>query len=80
VGNGTIAFGADATGLQTFVPFNILSDWGWRTAPLPQGQTLDDMVRRAERLRRVSPKEVSGWFAPKDSAAPSDLPVNSSCQ
>ena len=44
VGNGTIAFGADVTGLQTFVPFNILSDWGWYTAPLPQGQTLNDMA------------------------------------
>jgi hypothetical protein len=44
VGNGTIAFGADVTGLQTFVPHNTLSQWGWHTAPLPDGQALDDMA------------------------------------
>ena len=44
VGNGTIAFGADVTGLQTFVPFNTISQWGWYTAPLPKGQTLADMA------------------------------------
>lgn len=44
VGNGTIAFGADVTGLQTFIPFNTLSQWGWYSAPLPAGQTLADMA------------------------------------
>jgi hypothetical protein len=43
VGNGTIAFGADITGLQTFIPFNTLSQWGWYSAPLPKGETLADM-------------------------------------
>lgn len=37
VGNGEFAFGADITGLQTFVPFNTLSHWGWHSAPLPPG-------------------------------------------
>lgn len=27
VGNGNFAFGADVTGLQTFLPYNILSTW-----------------------------------------------------
>jgi hypothetical protein len=44
VGNGTIAFGADITGLQTFVPFNTLSQWGWYSAPLPAGETVADMA------------------------------------
>ena len=37
VGNGEFAFGADITGLQTFVPFNTMSHWGWHAAPLPPG-------------------------------------------
>lgn len=42
VGNGRFAFGADITGLQTFVPFAIMSDWGWHNDPLPPGQTPGD--------------------------------------
>ena len=42
VGNGKFAFGADITGLQTFVPFNIMSDWGWHSFPLPEGMSPDD--------------------------------------
>lgn len=38
VGNGRIAFGVDVTGLQTFVPFNTMSEWGWHSSPLPPGQ------------------------------------------
>ena len=43
VGNGSIAMGADITGVQSFVGFNILSQWGWHTSPLPRGKTLADM-------------------------------------
>lgn len=35
VGNGNFAFGADITGLQTFVPHNTLSSWGWHNSSLP---------------------------------------------
>lgn len=42
VGNGKFAFGMDITGLQTFVPFNTLSDWGWHSFPLPNGASPDD--------------------------------------
>jgi hypothetical protein len=35
VGNGNFAFGADVTGLQTFVPHNTLSSWGWHNSSLP---------------------------------------------
>lgn len=42
VGNGKFAFGMDITGLQTFVPFNTLSDWGWHSFPLPEGMSPDD--------------------------------------
>ncbi|OGM49326.1 hypothetical protein ABOM_003585 [Aspergillus bombycis] len=41
VGNGNFAFGADITGLQTLLPFNILSSWCWCNDSLPRtpGQT-----------------------------------------
>ncbi|KAL2827461.1 Six-hairpin glycosidase-like protein [Aspergillus pseudoustus] len=41
VGNGNFAFGADITGLQTVLPFNILSSWCWANDSLPTtpGQT-----------------------------------------
>ncbi|KAF1993283.1 hypothetical protein P154DRAFT_503753 [Amniculicola lignicola CBS 123094] len=35
VGNGNFAFGTDITGLQTFLPHNILSSWGWHNSSLP---------------------------------------------
>ncbi|KAF2456051.1 Six-hairpin glycosidase-like protein [Lineolata rhizophorae] len=41
VGNGNFAFGADITGLQSVLPWNILSTWCWHNSSLPQtpGQT-----------------------------------------
>jgi hypothetical protein len=42
VGNGEFAFGVDITGLQTFVPFNTLSQWSWHSFPLPEGQNTAD--------------------------------------
>jgi hypothetical protein len=36
LGNRNFAFGADVTGLQTFLPFNTLSSWGWHNMSLPQ--------------------------------------------
>ncbi|MBI3985880.1 MAG: hypothetical protein HY343_03095, partial [Lentisphaerae bacterium] len=42
VGNGEFAFGVDLTGLQTFVPFGILSHWGWHSNPLPPGEGPED--------------------------------------
>ena len=45
VGNGKFAFGMDITGLQTFVPFNTLSDWSWHSFPLPEGMRAEDYVR-----------------------------------
>jgi hypothetical protein len=35
VGNGNFAFGADITGLQTFLPYNILTTWCWHNSSLP---------------------------------------------
>jgi len=42
VGNGRFAFGMDITGLQSFVPFNTMSDWGWNSLPLPPGTRIED--------------------------------------
>ncbi|KAF9053088.1 Six-hairpin glycosidase-like protein [Panaeolus papilionaceus] len=36
LGNGNFAFGADITGLQTFIPHNTLSSWGWHNSSLPR--------------------------------------------
>ena len=43
VGNGHFAFGADVTGLQTFLPFAIMSDWAWKNDSLPPGKTWADV-------------------------------------
>ena len=56
VGNGKFAVGLDITGLQTFVPFNILSDWGWHSFPLPEGMSADDY--------RPVPMETQGRQVP----------------
>ena len=42
VGNGEFAFGMDATGLQSFAPFNTMSQWGWHRSPLPPGVKRSD--------------------------------------
>jgi hypothetical protein len=48
VGNGELAFTADATGLQTFaeaydetIPLGTLSQWGWHTAPNPRAFSIE---------------------------------------
>jgi hypothetical protein len=48
VGNGELAFTVDATGLQTFpgafektIPLGTLSQWGWHTAPNPEGWSIE---------------------------------------
>lgn len=43
IGNGNFAFGADVTGLQTFLPFGIMSSWGWKNDSLPAGKTIADV-------------------------------------
>lgn len=43
VGNGDFAFGADVTGLQTFLPWAIMSSWGWQNDSLPAGKTWADV-------------------------------------
>ncbi|KAI0309724.1 Six-hairpin glycosidase-like protein [Amylostereum chailletii] len=43
VGNGNFAFGADFTGLQTFLPFATMSSWGWKNDTLPANTTWDDV-------------------------------------
>lgn len=42
VGNGEFAFSVDITGLQTFVPFNTMSHWGWHSDPLPKGTKIEN--------------------------------------
>jgi hypothetical protein len=53
VGNGGFAFTVDATGLQTFpeafektTPLGTLSDWGWHSAPNPEGWNIDSFQFR----------------------------------
>jgi hypothetical protein len=72
VGNGEFAFGMDITGLQTFVPFNTMSQWGWHSSPLPAGQRIEDFQGevwdthgRPIRYPMDDPKhpELSAWLA-----------------
>lgn len=71
VGNGKFAFGMDVTGLQTFVSFNTLSDWGWHSEPLPEGKTVSDYkpvyIRTYKKnipyiLSNPEEKEISDWL------------------
>ncbi|TFY62127.1 hypothetical protein EVG20_g6815 [Dentipellis fragilis] len=43
VGNGNFAFGADPTGLQTILPFAIMSSWGLKNDSLPPNRTQADV-------------------------------------
>lgn len=72
VGNGEFAFGVDITGLQTFVPFNTLSQWSWHSFPLPEGEKADDFQPtvfdthgRQVPYEVPNPKqpELSAWLA-----------------
>ncbi len=72
VGNGEFAIGVDITGLQTFVPFNILSHWSWHTFPLPESVAIEDYQGhiiethgrpiRYEMADEAHP-EISQWLA-----------------
>lgn len=71
VGNGKFAFGMDITGLQTFVPFNTLSDWSWHSFPLPEGMRAEDYrpvvvethgKKIAYELRNPDQPELSEWL------------------
>lgn len=72
VGNGEFAMGLDVTGLQSFVPFNTMSQWGWHSSILPAGMTLSqfegqvwDTHGRAVRYPMFDPNhpELSEWMA-----------------
>ena len=75
VGNGKFAFSVDITGLQTFVPFNIMSDWGWHSDPVPEGMKVENFKGKVVEthgrpVRYPLPndeneeqKELSKWLA-----------------
>jgi hypothetical protein len=72
VGNGEIAFGVDATGLQTFGPGSTLSHWGWHEMPPPtaksvaefRGQIFDVAGREiVYPLADPAEPELSKWLA-----------------
>lgn len=44
VGNGNFAFSVDVSGLQTFVPCNTLSNWGWHVKPPDAGTRPSDFA------------------------------------
>lgn len=55
VGNGSIAFGTDLTGLQSFPPFaTTMSSWGWHEFPGPPGR---DLERYAGTVTRLAGRE-----------------------
>jgi|WetSurMetagenome_2_1015567.scaffolds.fasta_scaffold01164_3 hypothetical protein len=72
VGNGEFAFGVDITGLQTFVPFNTLSQWSWHSFPMPEGQNIEDFrgatLKTHNRMIKYNipnndQAELSDWLA-----------------
>ncbi|EED80959.1 predicted protein [Postia placenta Mad-698-R] len=50
VGNGFFAFGADISGLQTFQPWAIMFDWGWKNDSLPAGLLYMDGVGNVQNI------------------------------
>ena len=69
VGNGEFAFTADATGLQTFadaftntIPLGTLSQWGWHSAPNPDGWSSENFHFREFDVfgRKVGYNDVPG--------------------
>ena len=72
VGNGEFAFSVDITGLQTFVPFNTMSQWSWHSFPLPEGGKVEDFKRLTMdthgrdvpyELPNPEQPELSAWLA-----------------
>jgi hypothetical protein len=70
VGNGAFAFNVDITGLQTFVPFATMAEWGWKNDLLPAGQERKEFLGRivnthGRDVRYDMPneqKELSQWL------------------
>jgi hypothetical protein len=67
VGNGEFAFTADITGLQTFPQFHeqgmalgTQSQWGWHTAPNPNGYKMEDVLEYYEVAGRKIPYASGG--------------------
>lgn len=72
VGNGDFAYNFDVTGLQTFTPFNTLSNWGWHSGPVPTGEKREnfegqvwDTYGRPVRYTMPDPKRpgLSLWMS-----------------
>ena len=72
VGNGEFAFGTDITGLQTFIPFNTMSNWSWHSFPLPEGQRVEDFkglaldthgAMKNYSIMNAEQTELSAWLA-----------------
>ena len=72
VGNGEFAFAVDITGLQTFVPFNTLSNWSWHSSSLPQGMKESDFKKTTLKtngkdvpydLPNPKQEQLSNWLA-----------------
>lgn len=88
VGNGKFAFGMDITGLQTFVPFNTLSDWSWHSFPLPEGMKAEDYrpvvvethgKKIAYELRNPDQPELSEWLTKNPTAITWPSSVSACC-
>jgi hypothetical protein len=61
VGNGEIAFGIGADGLQTFGGLT-LSHWGWHTAPLPEGKTPGDFKLDEYQVNGRTVRYPTSWL------------------
>ncbi|KAF9047239.1 Six-hairpin glycosidase-like protein [Rhodocollybia butyracea] len=62
VGNGNFAFGADITGLQTFLPFAIMSSWGWKNDSLPPDRVSLETHGRLIPYNYDGDAEVQQWL------------------
>jgi len=76
VGNGTFAFTADITGLQTFpeqysslVPMATMAQWAWHSFPNPKGFTLDQAMKPLDVRGKKRPyPALANWDEAKQPA------------
>ncbi|KFY81284.1 hypothetical protein V500_11545 [Pseudogymnoascus sp. VKM F-4518 (FW-2643)] len=63
VGNGCFAFGTDITGLQTFMPFSTMSEWGWKNDKLPAGYSQESVQgARESHTAPDNEPELTHWL------------------
>ena len=83
VGNGTFAFTADVTGLQTFpdeyakgIPLGTQSEWGWHSFPNTEGYKIEESLKDYDAHGRKVPYGVQSGITERNKLATNYLRQN----